>query len=389
MTDHWVAVLFWACAGVLLYTYVGYPVLLALLASRRRAEPVPPAAPSSALPTVSVLVSAYNEEECIADKIRNTFAQDYPAHLLECIVVSDGSTDRTVEAAERVADPRLKVLVQSPNQGKCRALTRGVAEATGDVLVFTDANAMLEPRAIALLARRFADPRVGLVSGKGVFTERREGSVHVVTNTYLELEQFLREREQRFGYIVWADGALYALRRSLFQGLEPVHANDFLHPIQTVLQGYRAVLEPRAVFREDTSGSSGGEFRRQARMIGQGIHIVRTEGPKLLARGAWAAVWQLVSHRLLRWLGPVFLAGALVSSAYLAPRSGLYLVLFVLQALFYVLAALGALGERLGWRLRLLAIPYYFCLVNLAGLVGFLRAMTGNVQATWTPVRTT
>jgi cellulose synthase/poly-beta-1,6-N-acetylglucosamine synthase-like glycosyltransferase len=382
--DTWGAVVvFWGCAFALVYAYLGYPVLLASL-TRRLAATAPE---DGTAPKVSVIIAAYNEEECIAEKIRNTFAQEYPAHLLECIVVSDGSTDRTAEIARTIADQRLRVIEQSPNQGKCLCLNRAVREATGDVLVFTDANSMLAPSALARLTRHFADPRIGLVSGKGQFVERVHGTVLVVTNTYLRYEEFIREREKRLGYIVWADGALYALRRPLFRDLEPMHSNDFLHPIQAVLAGYRVTFEPTAIFREATSGSARGEFKRQARMIAQGMYVLATEGPKLLARKRWTVAWQLLSHRVLRWMGPLFLLGALGASAYLAPGSPLYLALFVAQVAFYTVALGGALAEGLGVKARSLAVPYYFCLVNLAGVVGFCRVVAGNVQGTWTPVR--
>src|SRR4030095_16327935 len=139
--------------------------------------------------------------------------------LLECLVVSDGSTDRTAEIARTIADPRLPGIRQCPNPGKGGGTKWAVGEATGDVLVFTDANAMLDPSALSRLTRHFADPRIGLVSGKGLFVERVQGSVLVVTNNYLRYEELDREREKRLGYIVWADGALYALRRALCLGL--------------------------------------------------------------------------------------------------------------------------------------------------------------------------
>jgi cellulose synthase/poly-beta-1,6-N-acetylglucosamine synthase-like glycosyltransferase len=375
-------IIFWTCVVTLVYTYLGYPAILALL-TRKAEAPVD----SATLPKVSVIVAAYNEAQCIGAKVRNTLGQDFPGHLLECIVVSDGSTDRTVEMAESVGDPRVRVLTQSPNQGKCLALNRGVKEASGEILVFTDANTMLDPNALRLLVGHFSDPRVGLVSGKGVFLEHRAGSVHVVSNTYLEYEQFLRDREKHLGYIVWADGAFYGLRKSLFRDLRPMHSNDFLHPIQTVLAGYRATFDPRAIFREATSGSSSGEFRRQVRMIGQGFYILFTEGPRLLVHRHWSVLWQLVSHRLLRWTGLVFLAGAFGSSLYLAPSSRLYAAVAVAQTAFYLTALVGGLGERFGWKLRGFAIPYYFCMVNLAGLMGLRQLLRGGVQATWNPVR--
>jgi cellulose synthase/poly-beta-1,6-N-acetylglucosamine synthase-like glycosyltransferase len=374
-------VIFWSCALALLYTYLGYPLALSL----RSPRPIRPE-PDGSWPAVSVLVAAFNEAGCIADKVRNTLAQDYQGRL-ECVVVSDGSTDCTAEAAADVADSRLTVIALPRNQGKCLALNRAVEAATGAVLVFTDANAMLEPGALGRLCRPFADDGVGLVSGKGVLVRPDGDGVHVIGSTYLEYEDFLRDREQRFGYIAWADGALYALRRSLFRPLSPVHANDFLHPIQVALQGYRAAFERSAVFREPAGGSSQGEFRRQARMIGQGIWILATEGRALIRHRRWTVLWQLASHRVLRWMGPLFLAGALAASAVLARDSALYQVLLAGQLAFYLVAALGAVSEWRGWRTRFLSVPYYFCLVNLAGLVGLARVVAGNVQATWTPVR--
>jgi cellulose synthase/poly-beta-1,6-N-acetylglucosamine synthase-like glycosyltransferase len=385
MTDAPVATLvFWASVLALAYTYAGYPLLLLVLGRGRRTD-----LPSSgALPRVSVIVAAYNEAECIAAKVRNTLAQDYPAHLLECLVVSDGSTDGTEREAASTGDRRVRVLTQRPRQGKCLALNQAVPHATGEVLVFTDANTMLERGALRRLVEPFRDPEVGLVSGRGVLLEHRDGSVHAVTNAYLEFEQFLRAREQAFGYIVWADGALYALRQAIYQELRPEHANDFLHPIQTVLAGYRAMLEPRAVFTEPASGTSSGEFRRQARMISQGFYIVATEAPRLFAAGHLGVLWQLMSHRLLRWIGAGFLVAALGANVVLASTgSPCYVAALALHLTFYGVAAVAGAAEALGWKMGKLTLPYYFCVVNAAGVVGLVRALSGNVTAVWKPVR--
>ena len=375
------AVVFWAAAALLGYTWVGYPLLLLAL---RRAAPGDAARRRSVTPHVSVIVAAYNEAGCIVAKLASTLArQRYPHARLEAIVVSDGSTDATDALVQRYPDDRVRLVRQEPRAGKSPALNRGVAAARGEVLVFTDANALFAPDAIARLAAPFADPRVGLVSGQGLYGAG--GDARVAASGYVRFEAALKAGEAGLGFLASADGAIYALRRSLYRDLAASEVNDLLHPIQVCLAGYRCRFDADAVTVEPPSRDGGQEFRRHVRIIAQGAHLLRRWLPALVRARRWRAVWMLVSHRALRWTTAPCLAVALVANVLLIGAGPVYAATLVAQGVFYALAAAGFVAERLGRRLGPLALPYYFCTVSAAGVVGLARAARGGAEAVWTP----
>lgn len=376
-------IVFWLAAAVLTYTWIGYPVLLralatlAALGARSRAR-------RAARPSLSVIIAAYNEAACIRAKIDSTLAQHDPGGRLEVIVVSDGSTDVTDAIVASHPDPRVRLIRQEPRAGKSPALNRGAVAARGDVLVFTDANALFAPDALARLAAPFADPRVGLVSGQGLYGGLH-GDARAVSGGYVRFEASLKRGESALGFLASADGAIYALRRRIYTDLAAAEVNDFLHPIQAALAGFESRFEPGAYTVEPPSHDGGQEFRRHTRIVAQGMHLLRRWLPPLVAAHRWRAVWMLVSHRALRWLNAPALAALLVSSTLLAPRAPIYAVALAGQAAFYALAASGWLAERSGRGLGSLAIPYYFCLVSAAGVAGFARFVRGGADAVWAP----
>lgn len=375
-------VVFWLSVAALAYTWLGYPALLRL-ARRRAMRPAPrPGAPA---PMVSVVIAAYNEARWIEDKLRSTLtAQDYPRERLEAIVVSDGSTDGTDALVAAFPDRRARLIRQEPRAGKSPALNRGVAAARGEVLVFTDANALFAPDAIARLAAPFAHPAVGLVSGQGLYAST-DGDARAAASGYVRYEAAIKAGEAALGFLASADGAIYALRRSLYRDLDAAEVNDLLHPIQATLGGHRCEFDPGACTVEPPSAGGAQEFRRHVRIIAQGMHLLRRWLPALVRARRWRAVWMLVSHRILRWVSAPFLAAALVASVALLDRGPLYVVAFAGQAMFYALAAAGLAAERLGRRLGPLAIPYYFCTVSAAGVAGFARFLRGRAEAVWAP----
>jgi len=377
------AVAFWLAGALLAYTWVGYPLLLRLLAARRRALP----APEPARPSLSVIVAAFNEAGCIREKIDTTLAQRYPAQRVEIIVVSDGSTDATDAIVARHPDPRVRLLRQEPRAGKSAALNRGAAAARGDLLVFTDANAMFAREALARLAAPFADPRVGLVTGHGLYADSA-GDARAVSSGYVRYEALLRVGESALGFQSSADGAIYALRRSLYRELRSTEVNDFLHPIQAALAGFTSHFEPDAYTVEPPSKSGGQEFRRHVRIVAQGMHLLSRWLPPLIAARCWGPVWMLLSHRALRWTSAPSLAVLLAANLVLFDRGWPYAAALLGQGAFYALALAGWAAERTGRGLGRLAIPYFFCLVAAAGMAGFYRFVRGGVQAVWAPAGT-
>ena len=372
---------FWLSAATLVYTWVGYPALLRLLAARRRAAP----RRHAPAPRVTVIVAAYNEAPCITAKLDSTLArQQYPPEQLEAIVVSDGSTDGTDALVAAYPDRRARLIRQEPRSGKSPALNRGVAAARGEILVFTDANARFLPDAIARLVAPFADPEVGLVSGQGLY-EAGDADARAAAGGYVRYEAAIKAGEAALGFLASADGAIYAIRRALYRDLAATQVNDLLHPIQAALAGLRCEFDAGACTVEPPSRDAGQEFRRHVRIIAQGMHLLRGALPALLRAGRWRAVWMLVSHRVLRWATALFLTGALVANVALLDGGGLYVAALAGQLAFYALAAAGAAAERLGGRLGPLALPYFFCTVSAAGVAGFVRVLRGGAEAVWAP----
>lgn len=376
MSDGLAAAVFWFSVVGLLYAYVAYPTLLRLAPPRTI-----PVAAGHARPSACVVVAAHDERGLIERKVTEVLRQLDPAD--ELIVVSDGSTDGTDAVVAGVSDARLRLLRQEPQQGKNAALNRGVAEARGDLLVFTDANALPAPGALDRLLAPFVDPAVGLVSGQGLYGTALDGDTRVVSNAYVRYEAGIRRGEAALGFMAGVDGALYAMRRELYTELPHDQVHDLLHPIQVALAGRRVVFVPEAFTIEPPSSGAASEWRRQVRIIAQGFRVVGRMAPVLLGRGLVKELWMLVSHRLLRWLGWFLALVALVANVALVEVHPLYRVLLAAQGAFYAVAVAGALGERFSVPLRILALPYYFCVVSYAGLVGLVEALRGRTHATW------
>lgn len=375
------AIVFWLSVATVGYAYAGYPLGLALFARRRHGPP--PRRRSR--PRVSVIVAAFNERACIGRKLASTLSQRYPWDRLDVVVVSDGSTDGTDDIVANCPDPRVTLIRQEQRSGKSVALNRGVAAAKGEILVFTDANAVFAPDAIGRLAAGFDDPRLGLVTGQGLYTATVTRDARVVANGYVRYEALLKSAEAAFGFIAGADGAIYALRRTLYRDLDGAEVNDLLHPIQAALGGFRCAFDAGAYTMEPPSTDARQEFSRHVRIIAQGVHLLVAWLPRLIAAGRWRAVWFLASHRVLRWTSALFLAAALVTNAMLAPTGLLYAMLLDGQLAFYLLALVALLAERHGRRLGPLALPYYFCVVSAAGMAGLVKFLRSGADSVWTP----
>lgn len=374
-------VVFWLAVILVAYAYLGYPLLLALLRPRRARR----VAPALTLPSMSVIVAAFNEARVIARKIASTLEQPYPRDRLEVIVVSDGSTDGTDRIVASYGDPRVTLVRQEPRAGKSAALNRGVAAARGDVLVFTDANALFAPGALARLAAPFGDPRVGLVSGQGLYAGGAGRDARAVAGGYVRYEARIKAGESALGFLASADGAIYALRRHLYRDLAPSEVNDLLHPIAAALAGYESRFDADACTVEPPSSGAAQEFARHARIIAQGWFLLRRELPGLVAARQWRPVAMLLSHRVLRWSSGVLLVLALAANVALLGRHAVYAVTLAAQLGFYLAALVGLIAERLGTPLGRLAIPYYFCVVSVAGVAGLVRALGGGADAVWAP----
>lgn len=374
-------VTFFLSSAVVLYIYAGYPLMIFLLA-RLWPKLV---TRGTATPAVSVIVAAYNEEKLIEGKIRNTLALDYPIDRLEVLIMSDGSDDGTDTIVEQFSDARVR-LIALPRSGKANALNDGAREATGDILLFTDANVELESNALRLLVSLFDDPSVGGVSGrKKYFVRNGADSTEKGENLYWRWDQWQKHLESLFGNLFAADGAIYAIRRELYTPIEDAaQADDIAISTRVVLQGRRLLFEPAAVAWEEAPVEGREEFRRKVRVTNHSVRALLNLGPALFTSGFYSV--ELLSHKLVRHLIPLFLILLLVSTAFLSRGRDLFLIMLLVQVLFYLLAFTGFAARRsaLG-RSRIFSVPYYFCLVNVAALVGILSIARGRRVRVWSP----
>lgn len=367
--------LFWLGVGWLAYVYAGYPLLLAALGAIRRVRPM---VREKRLPTVSVLLAARNEERDIAWKLRQTLDWDYPRERLEILVASDASTDRTDELVRQVEDPRLSFLRLDERIGKNAALNELARRATGDLLFFTDANSSIDRAALRHIARHFADPRVGCVTGE--MDEVADSAIGDGARAYWGYESLVKRLESRIGSVLVCVGSVFAIRRELFRPLDAATANDLELPLQIGHAGYWLRYEPAARSVEPAAGSPREEFQRRRRICAQGLlGMWRLRHTLRGLRG-----WQFVSRKFLRWLVLVPMAMILVSSAVLATGSGVFLGLLALQLACYGLALVAWVRSRREQRSgRLFSVPFYVVLVGVAGLVGILDACRGRRFHVW------
>jgi biofilm PGA synthesis N-glycosyltransferase PgaC len=367
--------------ALLVYVYIGYPVVLSLLGSRRRCE-IPR---NTSLPSVSLYVPAHNESQVIAEKIRNSLELEYPSEALEIVVVSDGSTDGTPEIAQAAGGDRIRVRHSPMRAGKSALINRFGPSCRGDIVVFTDANAIFLPDAVKKLVRNFANPAVGCVVGRLRYVDRRT-AVAKGEGLYFKYESLLKRLESRLGAVVAATGSIYAIRRTLLTEFAPDVANDFAHPILVAAAGYKVVFEPEAVALEKATAHVEEEFRRKGRIVTRGLTAVARYWRRCrMLHGIWGFCF--VSHKLLRWFGWMYMTAVLVASIVLYDTGMAYRVLVWAQGLFYGLAILAwAAGRRRG---RLVTVPFYFCMINLAALAGLVRFFCGERVATWESAATT
>lgn len=374
--------LFWAFVLALAYVYAGYPAAVFVL-GRLRPRDVRKA---PCEPPVSILVAAHNEEATIAQAIENKLALDYPNDRLQIIVVSDASTDRTDEIVKAYAADDVVLLTQPTRAGKTAALNLAARHASGEVLVFADANSLYERDALAKLLHSFHDPEVGYVTGRLIYVDGRGGTSEEGCSAYMRYEDFVRRQETRVGSVVGVNGGVDAVRRSLFQPMRPDQLPDLVLPLAVREQGYRVVYEPEAVGREASLESWSEEYRMRVRVALRAFWALKDMRRLLNPARSGLYGLQLLSHKVLRYLAFPLVVGLLVSSAALAHTGPLYLGLFVGQVVFYSSALVGHwCWRRKGRRYAIVRLPYYFVLVNLAAAHACVKFLCGTRQVVWRP----
>jgi cellulose synthase/poly-beta-1,6-N-acetylglucosamine synthase-like glycosyltransferase len=365
---------------VLAYVVVGYPLLLKLLVTLRGVRHVRQA---DITPTLSFVISAYNEADVIRAKLQNALTLDYPANRREIVVISDCSDDGTDEIVREFTGQGVRLARQDERRGKTAGLNRTLPLLTGDVVVFSDANAMYEVDALRKLVRNFADDQVGYVTGEARYLLGGKAAADTGERAYWGYEMELKRLETQLGSMVGGDGAIYAIRRPLWRTLPEDAINDFLNPLQIVEAGWRGVYEPAAVCYEETSGRFKSEYKRRVRIVSRSWRAVFQAAGVLNPFRVGLFSWCLISHKVLRWNAGLFATAGAVAGIALLVES-------VRHWPVPSLAAIGAVGAaaavtRVGR--RAVSMVAYFLLINAASLVGVAKGTFGRVSGVWSTPR--
>ena len=375
------SVALWLAIALVIYAYAGFPFLLTIRGAWAR-----PIKKSPATPSVTLVIIAHNEEDVIADKLQNTLAQDYPAEKLEILVGSDGSDDGTNERVQDFAPQGVRLLA-CERQGKIGTLNETVAQATGEILVFSDANSMYDAGSLKAITSCFSDPSVGGVAGDQVYTTDKGNAGSLGERLFWNFDRFLKRMQSRSGSVTSSTGAIHAVRRELFEPVPSGVCDDFLISTRVVAKGYRLVFEPDAIAYEEVAASDKAEFRRKSRIIARGI------------RGLWVMKtllnpfvygfysFQLASHKLLRWSVIFLLPVIFLLSVVCASQGFVYQLLLGLQIVFYALAVVGILLRNTpifrNKLAKIMAVPYFFCMANFSALSGWYQFIAGRRVDIW------
>lgn len=373
------------CLLVPFYVYFGYPVFLWSLTKclpHRRLHS------GDITPSVTLIISCYNEAGVIRSKLENSLALDYPSEKLSILVVSDGSDDGTDEIVKEYASQGIVLVRQEGRLGKTMGLNLAMDQVNSEIVVFSDANAIYSADAIAILVRNFFDEAVGYVVGAALYTDGTDSASAQNEDLYWWYEMTIKTWESQLHSVVGGDGAIYAIRRRLWDRLLARDINDFVNPLQIVAKGYRGIFEPRATCFEETAGDFDREATRKERIVNRSFRgLLRVkEVMNPFKTGLFS--FQVISHKLLRWLIPHFLVVGIAGSAILAAQGWLLFWFIVLCSTVLLLLATVAAFRSGSLTLPIyLSLPYYFVLVNVYSMRGVATALLGKTQVTWSSPR--
>ncbi|WP_445426516.1 glycosyltransferase family 2 protein [Alishewanella sp. HL-SH06] len=375
------------CLLMPLYVYLGYPAVLWLLNKVGFAKPHYQA---EITPTVTLIISCYNEAAVLREKIKNSLALNYPVDKFYIIVISDGSDDGSDDIVREFIGYQIRLIRQEGRLGKTMGLNLALKALRTDITVFSDANAMYEPQAIRKLVQHFADSKVGYVVGAALYTDGKESAAAANEDLYWQYEMAIKCWESQLHSVVGGDGAIYAIRTELWEPLQQRDINDFVNPLQLVAKGYRGIFEPEARCFEETAGNFNKEAKRKERIVNRSLRGLFRVKQVLNPRHSGIFSYMVISHKLLRWLIPLFTALSLPGALILASNGVIVGQLLVVGMLLLLIPAfIGYLAQnqaKLPW---LFSFPFYFVSVNYYALLGIISALQGKTQVTWHSVRPT
>ena len=382
-------IIFWISLIIIVYTFLGYGFILYLMLRIRRIifgkRPQVFYDPDQ-VPTCTLLIAAYNEENFITEKIKNTMALEYPDGKLEIIFITDGSTDRTPDILKEY--PEIKLLHQNDRKGKVAAMHRAQAFVNTEIIIFTDANTLLNKEALIKISRHYADETVGAVAGeKRVHFDEKADAGAAGEGFYWKYESLLKKWDSELYSTIGAAGELFSVRSNLYSPVsDDTILDDFMISMLIAEKGYRIAYEPEAFAIETASENISEELKRKVRIAAGGIQsIVRLKALLNIFRYGLLS-FQYISHRVLRWtLTPFLLIIVLILNILICLQDPgiIFYLLLIGQMLFYLLAILGMEFEKKELRIKIFFIPYYFCVMNYAALAGLKRYLGNQQSAIW------
>ncbi len=375
---------------LILYAYLGYPLLLwglTRVSSRKKSLPQDLRTP---LPSLTLLIAAYNEESVIQEKIENALALDWPEHLYEIVVVSDGSTDRTNSIVRSFNDPRVKLLALKKNAGKLNALNKAIPHCHGELIALSDSNSLYDVNALKNMASRLNDPKVGAVCGELRYQIEDSNQAGQQEGLYWRYEKKIKSMESQLNTLIGANGSIYMIRKEDYPFPQRDLMDDLSVPLLIFLKtSKKTVYEPAAVAREKPGENFEEEYQRKVRIITRGIYTLMSLSPKWIIQPTIA--FQILSHKFCRWFVPIFAILLAITSTIATLESPTFtnpaLWLFLAQAVFYALLSLVIMIPRLKDSSKILSIVYYLYIINKASLQGILNYMLGKNITRWKTIR--
>jgi len=389
---------FWLSTVLIVYIYVGYPLCLWLLVKFQSPAPLPVAKECNNIaaafqPSVVVLIAAYNEASVIRENIENKLAQDYPSDKMRIIVISDESDDGTDDIVKDYADRQVVLLRQSPRQGKTSGLNLAInwlqqQNDNSEIIVFADANSIYAEHTISKLVESFQDQTVGYVTGKMIYVNADGSIAGDGCSAYMKYENMMRAQETLIGSVVGVDGGVDAMRRTLHSQLNADQLPDFVQPLKVVEQGYRVAYEPEAILKEESLDDPEREFKMRVRVGLRALWALHDMRQLMNPKRFGLFGWQLISHKLLRYLAFIPLLLVFISSVILFNSATVYTIALAIQVVFYLLAWRAhqkntiANASELRWYY---ALPYYFTLLNVACALALTKYLKGEKMVIWKP----
>lgn len=381
--------MFWTSCFVVFYNYAGYAIIVFLFNKLRNKKQLLP--PIDYYPSVSFIVAAYNEEDCIEKKIANSLEQKYPAEKIEFIIITDGSTDATPGIIKKYSS--IQLLHSDERKGKSAALNRAVEYARNEILIFSDANTILNKEACLQISQHYFDRSVGGVAGEKKVIASGSNNAVSSEGLYWKYESLLKKLDSDFHSVVGAAGELFSVRKILYQPVpSEVILDDFIISMKIALKGYRIVYDPEAFAMELPSFSMEDEKKRKVRIAAGGFQAMTSLPEALFFWKHWKLSFLYISHRVLRWtLSPLCLILALVSSLILTIFSfqPVYKIIFLAQALFYFSALLYHFLPAFGRKMSLLKLSYYFSFMNISVFEGFFKFIQRKQSSAWEKAKRT